>query len=264
MTQTSLLAEQARQIVNIFDEAGNYEHPLPVTDAEYIVAAAEIVGAAQRARNVGKNGVVVNTILNIADGHTFIAPAPEDPPWDENDLTNVVPPDTTKDVAPTATATDVPTTEPIAAEEDTAAASTDATPLESDQEKESSSPLPALPRDFSLLGDQELRSWHARLHADYAQVVHELGIEEADYESAQVNLAQVTKIEMSKVTSDKVTDRREKAAVTPEVMDWTDKMNTHHRKVILYRAYEKIIDRQITGLSREFSMRSAERTNTPS
>lgn len=255
MTQTSLLAEQARAIVMVFDEAGFYENPLPASDTEYVEAAEEILRRAQAARNVGKTNVVVNTILNIADGTTVIATA---------DLTNTVPPDTNEDVAPTATATDVPTTEPIAAEEDTAAASTDATPLESDQEKESSSPLPALPRDFSLLGDQELRSWHARLHADYAQVVHELGIEEADYESAQVNLSQVTKIEMSKVTSDKVTDRREKAAVTPDVMDWTDKMNSHHKKVILYRAYEKIIDRQITGLSREFSMRSAERTNTPS
>lgn len=259
--QTSLTLSQAQEIVDTFHAAGLFEPPLPTEPKEIVAAGVEILGAAWRAQSVGNDQEIIKKIVALGE------PRPDDgPPWDENDLTNVVTPADNTSVAPTAAPTDVPpTTEPIAAVEDTAAASTDATPLESDQEKESSTTvLPALPRDFSKISDVELRSQHATMHVTFAEITHELGLEEADYESAKANLEQAQKIALSKAEGVNVTAKRNAAHTTQEVLDWGDKVDSHHRKVILYRRYKEIVETNIKGLSREYTMRTGERGAAPS
>lgn len=265
--QPALTLEQSKQILDVVLQAGIFEPPLPTEAPAIVKAAAEVIVQAETAKRAGVSSPAVIKVLDLA------SPLNNVPALDSiQDTESAAIPN--GDIArfdDESPATNDPPFEPDnVSSEDTAASSTHATLLERDGEKESSHYLdptsaidiPALPRDFSKVGDLELRSLHAVRHAVLSKCIFELGLEESDYNSAQINYEQEYKGAQS-IQEGNVTERREKAFLNGVVVDWRAKVDQHHRKVIMLRAYKELLESEIRGLSREFTMRTGERNTTP-
>lgn len=273
--QPALTLKQSKDILEVVLSAGIFEPPLPTEDTALIEAAGRVVVQAETARRAGVTADAVTKVLELA-----------------SDLKDDTPPDSIEAVTqstasqeefiaadPKGTArgaTDDPPFDPPyetdnASSEDTAADSTHAIPLESDGEKESSHYLDPevgieiddLPRDFSKLGDLELRSLHATRSWALSKTIFELGLEERDYQSAQVSYDELYKFAVVNETGDKITDKRDKAYTNIEVVEWRARVDKHHRKVIMLRAYKEILEHEIKDISRDFTMRTGERASTP-
>jgi hypothetical protein len=251
--QAALTIEQANAIIDVVEEAGIYEPPRPTDGDAVIKSAAEVIKQAETAKRAGVKVPAVIRVLDLA------SPLNNIPSYDSIDSTEP------------ATATDDPPFElDNDSSEDTAAISTDAKSLKRDQEQESSHYLdltdtidiPNLPRDFSKVGDLELRTLHAERHYVLSKCIFELGLEESDYQSAQLNYETEYKRCMLGIDG-KVTDKRDQSFLAPTVIDWRAKVGAHHKKVIMLRAYKELLESEIRGLSREFTMRTGERVATP-
>lgn len=254
----ALTLHQAKAIVQAMDEAKLLELPLPATDSEMIEKAKTIVQQAHNYASGGATIPVVDKVLEIAN------PANDTPPFDIPSGSSYhadVPP-TYADLVPQSTP-DMVEDNPRKnnSSEDTVAVDTRATLLESDGEKESSpyDPIPALPRDYSKVGDLELRSLYAVRVALLSKHIHDLAIEESDYEDAQTLRKRAYTQAQLGIDADKVTERRQAAEVTKEVMEWDDKVAKHHRQVKMLRAYVQILESETKHLSREYTMRETER-----
>lgn len=243
MTELSLL--QATKIVKAMDDAKGLQHPLPANEAEFLAKGQEILEKAQAAYKAGAKIPVVEEILAIA--------IEQSPPW--NPLDNEPPVSNTETVS-ASTADD-------ASSGNTVAGDTDTTHLQSDQEKEFPPKIPELPRDFSQVSDIELRSLHAVRHGLLTRVTFDLGLEQSDYESAQVIAERKYREATASSTAKTISDKRAAANVDGEVIEWRDKVSAHHGKVIVLRSLKEILEREISGLSREYTMRTGERTGTP-
>lgn len=241
MTKPALTTKQASAIIDCVIESGNYELPKPTDDDALLKSASEVIQSAEAARRAGHNAPAIIKVLDLA-----------------SPLNNIPSLDTIEE-ATTATPTD-----DNDSSVDTAAISTDAKLMTRDQEKESTLiDLPTIPRDFSKVDDLQLRSLHAERHGILSKVIFELGLEESDYQSAQVAYEQHYKEAVSVAGGDKVTDRREEAFIDPDVTTWRQTVDNHHKKVIILRSYKELLESEIKGLSREYTMRTGERTATP-
>lgn len=273
-THAAITLEQANKILDVVIEAGFLEPPKPYTGAEIVDTAANVVKSAANAKRLGNTNKYVQQVLDLA------SPLQNVPAFDDIDLTKQKNVDKfTNDRASTAIPNgdinrfddESPATGNNLSREDTAAKSTDSTLLQPDREKESSHYLdtnvkieiPDLPRDFSKVGDLELRTLHAERHGILSKVIFELGLETSDYESAQVSYDETYKFAIINEDSDKITDKRDKAFTNDEVVEWRSKVDEHHKKVIMLRAYRELLESEIRGLSREFTMRTGERNTTP-
>lgn len=272
--QPALTLKQSKDILEVVLAAGIFEPPLPTEAPAIVEAAGRVVVQAETARRAGVTADAVTKVLELA------SPLKDDTPPDSIEAVTQSIASQEEFIAadPKGTArgaTDDPPFDPPyetdnASSEDTAADSTHATPLESDGEKESSHYLDPeigieiddLPRDFSKLGDLELRSLHATRSWALSKTIFELGLEERDYQSAQVNYDQAYKTAQT-LSDGKVSDRREQAYLRPDVIDWRAKVDQHHRKVTMLRAYKEILEHEIKDISRDFTMRTGERASTP-
>lgn len=257
----AITLEQANKILDVVIEAGFLEPPKPSTGAEIVDTAANVVKSAATAKRLNNTNKYVQQVLDLASPLNNIP----DFASIENESTAIPNGDINRfdDESP-ATGNNL-------SREDTAAKSTDSTLLQPDREKESSHYLdtnvkieiPDLPRDFSKVGDLELRTLHAERHAILSKVIFELGLETSDYESAQVSYDETYKFAIINEDGDKITDKRDKAFTNDEVVEWRSKVDEHHKKVIMLRAYRELLESEIRGLSREFTMRTGERNTTP-
>lgn len=281
----ALTLEQAREILDTVLDAGLFEPPIPTDGAEILDTAANVVKSAANAKRLGNSNRVIQKVLDLASPLQNVpafdnindTPIPSTAPLQENgdiDRWNDESPATRDSLAyeefvatnPKGTATGN-----NLSREDTAAKSTDSTQLQPDREKESSHYLdhnnkieiPDLPRDFSKVGDLELRTLHAERHGILSKVIFELGLETSDYESAQMNYDETFKRVTQLQEGDTVTERKDKAFIQDPVMHWRQKIDQHHKKVIMLRAYRELLESEIKGLSREFTMRTGERNTTP-
>lgn len=250
----TLTAPQAAKIVFVMDEAGQIEHPLPTNEQEMLEKGQEILKSAQKAQRAGVTVPLVIDILKIAE-----ETSPEDPLDNENVVSN--------------NEEESPVKKHNGSSEGTVAVNTDATQLQSDQEKEPSqylsedrpddkhwAELPYIPRDFSKSGDLELRSLHAVCVARLTRAIFELGLEESDYVSAQVHYDEAYRLAIVNAPESKVTEKREAAYFDPDAVKWRAKVAAHHDNVIKGRAMEKLLETATRGLSREWAMRSGERS----
>jgi hypothetical protein len=247
----TLTEYQANKIVEVMEREGEIEHPLPTSAGEILATAQEILTSAQTAERAGVTMPVVMEILKIAEE---IAPE-EDPLDKENTVDNNV--------------VESPVEMHNDSSESTVAVNTDATLLQSDQEKELShsdyladenwTELPNIPRDFSKCGDLALRSLHAICIARLTKVIFELGLEESDYASAQAHYESAYKLAIVNAPESKVTEKRDSAYFDPGAVVWRDKVIKHHDKAIKLRSWEKMLEVATRGLSREWAMRSGER-----
>lgn len=247
--KSALTINQANYILDIVIGAGNFQLPRPVDEDAVIKAASEVLQQAESARRAGVSTTAVREVIEVGSNPLFMSELDILPEIFDN-----------KGTEPAAT-DDPPLNNDSS--EGTAAISTDAKQLERDQEQEPSHiELPTLPRDFSKVGDLELRSLHAERHSVLSKVIHELGLEESDYKSAQLNYETEYKRSMLGIDG-KVTEKRDGAFLVPTVLDWREKIDQHHKKVIVLRSYKELLESEIRGLSREFTMRTGERTATP-
>lgn len=260
--------EQANAILDTVIEAGIFEPPKPTEDDAIIKSAGEVIVQAETAKRSGVKAPAVIKVLDLASPlqnipeydsiedtepatatlEEFIAADPkgtakgtmDDPPFDPPYVTNNV------------------------SSEDTAASSTHAKLLERDGEKESSHytpDIPELPRDFSQVSDRELRSLHAIRYGVLSKVIHELGLEESDYQSAQINYDQEFRKAKTNHPDLKAHDKVDAAVVDTET--WRKRVDEHHQKVIMLRSYKELLQEEIKGLSREYTMREGERVAIP-
>ncbi len=257
----ALTLKQANTILDIVLEAGIYEPPKPTEPDAILKSAAEVIRDAETARRAGVKSPAVIAVLDLA-----------------SPLQNIPALDSIEDTEPAVTPNgdlarwedESPAMPPIDndSSEDTAAVSTDAKLLESDQEQESSlynptDDIPPLPRDFSKVSDLELRSLHATRYGVLSKVIHELGLEESDYQSAQLNRDQEFRQAKTRFSELQAHARVDAANVTEEVRSWDEKVDRHHKRVIMLRSYKVLLMEEIKGLSREYTMRTGERTSTP-
>lgn len=258
----ALTTAQANAILDVVIDAGNFQLPRPTEAPAILQAAVDVLRQAENASRAGVSTTAVRKVMEIGANSNYDA-----------EIDKLIFIGNNEDVATTAIPNgdiarfdnESPATgNDNNSSEDTAAVSTDARLMQSDQEKESSQiELPTLPRDFSKVGDLELRSLHAERHGILSKVIHELGLEESDYQSSQVAYEQAYKEAMAVATSGKVTDKRDEAFIDPDVTTWRQTVDNHHKNVIVLRSYKEILESEIRGLSREFTMRTGERTATP-
>lgn len=264
MPTPALTLKQANEILDTVIDAGILEPPKPTSGAEILDIAANIVKSAANYKRLGNSDMNrhVQKVLDLA-----------------SPLNNVPAFDNIEEASTAAPNGDInrfddesPATGNNVSREDTAANSTDSTLLQTDREKESSHYLdtnvdieiPDLPRDFSKVGDLELRTLHAERHGILSKVIFELGLETSDYESAQVNYDQEYKRAKIQSYGDlKAQEKTDAAFIDEVVTDWRIKVDDHHKKVIMLRAYRELLESEIKGLSREFTMRTGERNTTP-
>lgn len=123
---------------------------------------------------------------------------------------------------------------------------------------------PELPRDISALSDIQLRRLHAEFHALLARATWLVAVEESDEHAADQIArhykAMVLRDLVSKASKDaKITALEAEAAGDERVREWTQRKNEHYVQVKLLKALRDTYEDSCDRMSRDFTMRSAER-----
>lgn len=268
MDEVRLSVDQATAIISEAKNDGSYSDPMPVDEHERVAEATSIY---QQAVNAAKNDVKIDAvyrIIAIAHGEDapFDVPEPEteaveeasEEPAEKQELDFVM-----EEPAEEAPKPAKKTKKPAPKQEDQRMQIDDFFAKER-------LPIPAspdwevtpVPADLTTLSDVEMRRMHGQYHAYYVRAAYLLAQEENDLSVAEhmheTSLAKAIR----DIGGDKITAAKTEAALAPEVLKWKEKVLEHSAAVKQLKALAAIYDSTCNRLSREWTMRSDERSTS--
>lgn len=262
---TELSVKQATEIIVEAQNIGVYGGYLPDNDAERLQEAKRIIEDARTAWEQKARGDKVRAILSLV---------PEESPRKEEDA----------DPIPTPTTTSADSiTEPVRGlkevfEQHQIEIATKRRERAFAKIREKGLPLPPefegeppiLPRDITVLSDLELRQYQSNLMAAQAQCNWEVAIALGDEDAAlkvsehyfAKRIKTLDKIDVDTRKPKTIPVLEAEASEDPKVVEWRDRLIDNRNTVRLLKSLRDGYLKSIDVISREFTMREAERDNT--
>lgn len=268
MDEVRLSVDQATAIIAEAKNDGSYSDPMPVDERERIAEATAIY---QQAVNAAKNDVKIDAVYRIiAIAHDEDAPfgVPE-PETEEVEDTPEEPVEKQE--------LDFVMEEPAQEAPKPAKKPKKPAPKQEDQRMQIDDffakerlPIPAspdweitpVPADLTTLSDVEMRRMHGQYHAYYVRAAYLLAQEENDLNVAEHEHETAFAMAIRDIGGDKITAAKTEAALAPEVLKWKKKVLEHSAAVKQLKALAAIYDSTCNRLSREWTMRSDERSTS--
>lgn len=276
MDEVRLSVDQATAIISEAKNDGSYSDPMPVDERERVSEATEIY---KQALNAAKSDVKIDAVYRIiaiaqGDDAPFDVPEPEtevveDAPEDE--------PEKPVEVSAPKQELDLVIETP-AEEKPRAQKKTRKAPEQQEPERmqiddffaKERLPIPAnpdweitpVPPDLTTLSDVEMRRMHGQYHAYYARAAYLLAQEENDLNVAEHEHETAFARAIRDIGGDKITAAKTEAALAPDVLEWKRRMLEHSAAVKKLKALAAIYDSTCNRLSREWTMRSDERSTS--